>query len=210
MVDLTKFSKDDLKQAAKEIQKYLKKIDEQDYDPNDTTPDAEHLEDDLGGTSEKIEDEGTEETEKSVNKEDFPVDETEQMTPPSQGEMMLQILQILQEIKGKLNTPEPPEPPAPEPPLPEDEIQQSAESPTSGPGGKGEININVTKQQVEKQVLDVLKRMGLTPSSAARKPGMDSGHPIEKKNSLTYDKLKKLSWEELNNINSELNPGPYY
>jgi len=208
MVDLTKFSKEDLQKTFKEIDTYLKKTDETEFDPNQTTPDAAHLEDDLGGTSKKIEDKGGE---KSVEKADFPNgDETEQMTQPSQGDAMSQILALLQEILGKLNVPAPA---PPMPPAPTDQIQQSAmppgpvatpsTTPTTEP--KGDININVTKQ-----VEEVLKGMGLTPSTITQKPKMETGHPIEKAGDLTYAKIKKMSWEELNNINAERNPGPYY
>ena len=215
MVDLTKFSKDDLKKTAAEINTYLKKAEEKDYDPNESTPDAAHLEDKLGGTSKKIEDKGGEKTEKSLEtKKDFPngaPDESEQMTEPSQGDAMSQILALLQEILGKLNVP------APTPgPAPTDQIQHSVEpaapvatpSTTSTPTipAKGDININVTKAQVE----EVLKGMGLTPSQVTQKPKVIGGHPIEKGADMTYSKISKMSWSELNNYNTEVNPGPYY
>lgn len=214
MVDLTKFSKEDLKKTSEEISTYLKKVDEKDFDPNETTPDAAHLEDKLGGTSKKIEDKGGEKTEKSLEtKKDFPggPDESEQMTAPSQGDVMAQILAMLKEILGKLNV-------APTPaPAPTDQIQHAITPPTpvttpsTTPTGtdkvKGDININVTKSQVE----EILKGMGLTPSAITGKPKQETGHPIEKgTSSLTYEKIKKMSWEELNNANAEMNPGPYY
>lgn len=217
MVDLTKFSKEDLRKTFEEINTYLKKADEKDYDPNQTTPDAAHLEDKLGGTSKKIEDKGGETTKSVETKKDFPNggDESEQMTAPSQGDVMTQILAKLEEILGKLNVPAPTPAPAPT-----DQIQHSAmpptpvatpstsPSPTIDKPEKGDININVTKSQIE----EVLKGMGLTPSTVTQKPKEDTGHPIEKKGggALTYEKIKKMSWLELNDINTEMNPGPYY
>ncbi len=216
MVDLTKFSKEDLKKTAAEINTYLKKVDEKDYDPNQSTPDAAHLEDKLGGTTKKIEDKGGEgeKTEKSLEtKKDFPggKDETENMTAPSQGDMQMQILAMLKEILGKLSAP-----PAPPMPAPTDQIQHSVvpSTPAATPATtsststdtkvpeKGDININVTKSQIE----EVLKGMGITPSGVTQKPKQDVGHPIEKTGSMTYDKIKKMSWDELYNYDQEINP----
>lgn len=213
MVDLTKFSKEDLKKTATEINTYLKKVEEKDYDPNQSTPDAAHLEDKLGGTSKKIEDKGGEKTEKSVEtKKDFPggKDETENMTEPSQGDMQMQILAMLKEILGKLSAP-----PAPPMTAPTDQIQHAITPPTpiatpattsstteTKTPEKGDININVTKSQIE----EVLKGMGITPSGVTQKPKQDVGHPIEKSTSMTYDKIKKMSWDELYNYDQEINP----
>jgi hypothetical protein len=209
MTDLTKFSKDDLKKSVSEINAYLKKADEKDFDPNESTPDAAHLEDKLGGTSKKIEDKGTE-----TKKADFPPsgeDQSEEITDPSQGDVMSQILAMLKEILGKLNVAPTPEPMAP---APTDQIQH-AETPapvatpstTPAPSPtKSDININVTKSQVE----EILKGMGFNPSVLTQKPKVESGHPIEKGNSLTYEKIKKMSWDELAAVNTEMNPGPYY
>lgn len=213
-MDLSKFSKEDLKKTAGEISEYLKKVDEKDYDPNQSTPDAAHLEDKLGGTHKKIEDKGGETTEKSVEtKKDFPGEGgkpggDEDMTPPSQGDMQAQILAMLKEILGKLSAP--PVPPAP---APTDQIQHAETPPTpvatpataastTKTPEKGDININVTKSMVE----EVLKGMGITPSSETPKPKQDTGHPIEKGNSMTYEKIKKMSWDELYNYDQEVNP----
>ena len=213
MVDFKQYSIADLKKSVTEINTYLKKAEEKDFDPNETTPDAAHLEDKLGGTSKKIEDKGTE-----TKKADFPgdapaqPDESEEMTAPSQGDAMTQILALLQEILSKISVPAPV---APMPPAPTDQIQQSAEpmtpvatpstSSTSAPL-RGDVNINVTKAQVE----EILKGMGLTPSQITAKPKVDSGHPIGKSADVTYDKIKKMSWAELNNYDAQNNPGPYY
>jgi len=210
MVDLTKFSKDDLKKTAAEINTYLKKAEEKDFDPNESTPDAAHLEDKLGGTSKKIEDKGTE-----TKKADFPPeapapngDGSEEMTAPSQGDAMSQILALLQEILSKIGAPAAP----PMPPAPTDQIQQSAAAPapvatpsTSSPS-KSDININVTKAQVE----EILKGMGLTPSQVTAKPKVDSGHPIEKGASVTFKDISKMSWEELNVLDSQKSNGAHY
>lgn len=219
MTDLTKFSKDELKKAYAEIGAQLKKADEKDYDPNQTTPDAAHLEDKIGGTSKKIEDKGGE-TEKSAVKKDFPPEENgneqppeEEMTEPSMVDVCQQILQILQEIRGKLNTPTPPAVPAPT-----DQVQLSATPPTptatpattptiTKPESKSDININVTKSQVE----EILKGMGFTPSGATPKPKAESGHPIEKGDeALDYQKISKMTWDELHAYNAKVNPGSYY
>ena len=212
MVDLTKFSNADLKKSVEEINAYLKKAEEKDYDPNQTTPDAAHLEDKLGGKTEKIEDKGTE-----TKKADFPPeqkDPSEEMTAPSQGDAMSQILALLQEILGKLNVPAPT--PEPAVPAPTDQIQHAetpapVATPSTSPSSttstpKGDININVTKAQVE----EILKGMGLTPSQVTAKPKVESGHPIEKGVDVTYSKIAKMSWEECNAVNTQLNPGTYY
>lgn len=216
MVDLTKFSKEDLKKTSAEINAYLKKVDEKDFDPNQSTDDAAHLEDKLGGTSKKIEDKGEEKTEKSVEtKKDFPPGNgngDEEMTAPSQGDMQAQILAILKEILGKLSAP----PAPPMPPAPTDQIQHSVvpTAPVATPATtsptttdtkvpeKGDININVTKSQIE----EVLKSMGITPSGVTQKPKQETGHPIEKSTSMTYEKIKKMSWDELYNYDQEINP----
>lgn len=218
MVDLTKFSKADLKKTAEEINTYLKKADETEFDPNETTPKGPHLEDKLNGSTKKIEDSGSEETTKSaVKKADFPNNESEQMTEPSQGDVMSQILQLLQEINGKLNKPAEPAMPAP---APTDQIQHAetpsapvatpstaASTSTTTDGKKGDININVTKAQVE----EILKGMGLAPSTATPKPKQETGHPIEKGTAtLTLKEINKMSWDELNDYNATINPGPYY
>ena len=215
MVDLSKFSKEDLKKTAGEITEYLKKADEKDYDPNQSTPDAAHLEDKLGGTSKKIEDKGGEKTEKSLEtKKDFPGnggEGGEEMTAPSQGDMQAQILAMLKEILGKLSAP-----PAPPAPAPTDQIQHAITPPTpvatpatTSPSTtetktpeKGDININVTKSQIE----EVLKGMGITPSGVSPKPKQDTGHPIGKSDAMTYDKIKKMSWDELYYYDQETNP----
>ncbi len=214
MVDLTKFSKEDLKKTAEEINAHLKKVDERDFDPNESTPDAAHLEDKLGGTSKKIEDKGGEKTEKSVEtKKDFPPGNgngngnDEEMTGPTQGDTMAQILAMLKEILGKLSAPTPTPAPAPM-----DQIQHSAEAPTpvatpsttptvtdTKTPEKGDININVTKAIVE----DVLKGMGITSSDITKKPKQDTGHPLEKTGNLTYEKIKKMSWDELYNYDQQ-------
>ncbi len=213
MVDLTKFSKEDLKKTAAEINTYLKKVDEKDFDPNQSTDDAAHLEDKLGGASKKIEDKGGEKTEKSVEtKKDFPPGNgDEEMTAPSQGDMQTQILAMLKEILGKLSAP----PAPPMPPAPTDQIQHSVvpTAPVATPATtspttdtkvpeKGDININVTKSQIE----EVLKGMGITPSGVTQKPKQEIGHPIEKSSSMTYEKIKKMSWDELYNYDQETNP----
>lgn len=220
MTDLTKFSKEDLKKTYTEIGEHLKKVDEKDFDPNQSTPDAAHLEDKIGGTSKKIEAKDGEKTEKSVEtKKDFPPGNgnDEQMTEPTQGDVMAQILAMLKEISGKLDvlTPKAPEPVAP---APTDQIQQSATPPgpvttpattptvtdTKTPE-KGDININVTKAVVE----EILKGMGITPSELVKKPKQETGHPIEKTGDLTYAKIAKMSWDEVHEASAKMNPTYY-
>jgi len=205
MVDLTKYSKEDLKKTAAEINTYLKKAEEKDFDPNESTPDAAHLEDKLGGTSKKIEDTGTETKKEFPDNNGAPTggDPSEEMTAPSQGDAMAQILALLQEILSKINVPAP----TPEvAPAPTDQIQQSAEpiapvaTPSTTPTGvKGDVNINVTKAHVE----EILKGMGLTPSKLPAKPKVDSGHPIGKSSNVTFKDIGKMSWSELNNLDDQ-------
>jgi len=220
MVSLSEFSKDDLKKFQQKISEQLKKVDETSFDPRESEEKTTHNEEDLGGTSKKITDKDAK-TEKSVEtKKDFPPehgDGSEEMTGPTQGDVMSQILAALKEIAGKLDALAP-KAPMPEP-APVDQIQQSATPPgpvatpstTPAPTEtkvpeKGDININVTKQQVE----EILKGMGITPSEIAKKPKQDTEHPIAKGNDVTYDKIKKMSWDEVHNVNDEINPRPYY
>jgi hypothetical protein len=211
MVDLKQYSIADLKKTATEINTYLKKAEEKDFDPNESTPDAAHLEDKLGGTSKKIEDSGTE-----TKKADFPSEEpapengdgSEEMTAPSQGDAMSQILALLQEILSKIGAPAAP----PMPPAPTDQIQQSAEAiapiatPSTSSPSKSDININVTKAQVE----EILKGMGLTPSQVTAKPKVESGHPIGKSANVTFKDISKMSWEELNILDSSKSTSTHY
>jgi len=186
MVDLTKFTEEDLKKSFLELGQHLKgkltKADMTSFDPRETEEKPANEEEKLGGESKKMPiptGEGKETKKEAVKKEDFPPEngnggapKDESMTETSQTDVLAQILQILQELKAKMNPPAP----APVAPTPNDQVQLSATAPTpqatpSTTPSKSDININVTKSIVE----DVLKGMGITPTPALTpKPKVDS------------------------------------
>lgn len=215
-MDLSKFSKDDLKKTASEISEYLKKAAETDYDPDATVDHGTHEEEKLGGTPKDIVKpavSGGGEAAKSadVKKDDYNGGNGdmmngnggEGMTEGSENQVLMQILEILQEIREKLVTPAAPAP------TPEIKASATPPAPVTTPATatgtevippKGDININVTKSLVE----DVLKEMGITKSATTQKPKQETGHPIEKTGGVTYDQIKKMSWDEVYNADVEM------
>lgn len=161
---------------------------QEEYDPDATVEHGDHEED----KTKKQDDEYLDEKDK--DKEEMKQDEM--MTPDSTADVLARILEAINDLKSMLAQEKPVETEVP-PELPPQEEMKEAPAPNTQ-----DITVSISKE-INKQ----LKELGISKSEPTPKPKIEKqDDPIKKgEGGLTMDKIKKMSFSELNDYNEEMN-----